>query len=90
MGGGAERGVRAVSLHKTPLFKRILKLARRFAGIQDELVGATGELANIAEAYEAERRLCIRCGTPLDAELRCPACFEREGAGRAEVKTDER
>jgi len=77
MGSGAKRGFGAVTLYKTPLFKRIIKLARRFAGIQNELTGATGELADIAEAYVAERRLCIRCGTPLDAELRCPACFER-------------
>lgn len=89
MGRRAERGVGAVSLHKTPLFKRIIRLARRFAGIQDELTGATGELADIAEVYIAERGLCIRCGTPLDEELRCPACFEREGAGQEEVTDDE-
>ena len=74
-----------MSLHKTPLFKRMIKLAKRFAGIQDELTGATGELAHIAEAYIEERGLCLRCGTQLDEELRCPACFERDGAGGPEV-----
>jgi len=71
-----------MTLHKTSLFKRMLKLARRFAGIQNELTGATGELAEITEAYAEERKVCIRCGTPLDESLRCPACFERDGAGK--------
>lgn len=73
-----------MTLHKTILFKRMIALARRFAKITDDLIGLRGELVEIAESYIAERRLCIRCGTPLDEELRCPACFEREGASRSD------
>lgn len=78
-----------MTLQKTALFKRMIALARRFAKITDDLVGLRGELVEIAESYTAERRLCIRCGTPLDEELRCPACFEREGAGGSEDEDDE-
>lgn len=73
-----------MSLQKSTLFKRMIALARRFAKITDELIGLRGELVEIAESYDTERRLCVRCGTPLDETLRCPACFEREGASRSE------
>lgn len=73
-----------MTFQKTPLFKRMIALAKRFAKITDDLVGLRGELVEIAESYNGERRLCIRCGTPLDEELRCPACFERDGASKSE------
>jgi len=66
-----------VVFKKTRLYLRIITLARRVNAIINELTGVQGELADIAESYEAERRLCARCGSPLDAELRCPVCCAR-------------
>jgi hypothetical protein len=73
-----------MSLHKSPLFERMIKLAKRFARLADDLTGARGELVDIAESYADERKLCLRCGTRLDTEGRCPACFERDGASKSD------
>jgi len=67
-----------VTLHETPLFKRMIALAKRLAALCDELIGARGELVEIAESYAEERKLCIRCGHALDRDLRCPECDKRE------------
>lgn len=75
-------------MQKTTLFKRMLALAKRFSKITDDLVGLRGELVEIAELYYTERGLCIRCGMPLDEDMRCPACFERDGASRSEDEND--
>lgn len=57
----------------------MLKVQQRMASHDEE------QNTGIAEAHVDERKLCIRCGTPLGADLRCPACFERDGAGGPEV-----
>ncbi|MBN2389296.1 MAG: hypothetical protein JXR84_01150 [Anaerolineae bacterium] len=67
-----------MKLQKSPLFKRMIALAKRLAVLCDELTGARGELVKIAESYADERKLCIRCGTPLDEDMRCPVCCKRE------------
>lgn len=67
-----------MEFHKTRLYRRIIALARRIGDIIDELTGVKGELADIAEAYETERRICPRCGARLDAEGRCPVCCPQE------------
>jgi len=45
------------------------------------------ELAGVCvqgvDGYQAKRRACLRCGTILDENERCPACFERDGAGKS-------
>ena len=68
-----------MELHKTRLYRRIIALARRLNDLIDELTGVKGELAKIAESYDAERRLCPRCGNKLDAEGHCQVCYPREG-----------
>jgi hypothetical protein len=75
---------------KSRLFRRIIALAKRLGGLSDDLVGAKGDLAQIAEDYETERRLCLRCGTPLDAELRCSVCYKRDHLGRGDVEEGDR
>lgn len=78
-----------MTLQKTVLFKRMIALAKRFAKITDDLVGLRGELVEIAESYNAERKLCLRCGTLLDEDMRCPACLERDSANISEVIEDD-
>lgn len=70
---------------KSRLFRRILAIAKRVGGISDDLIGVKGDLADVAEAYEAERKLCMRCGNTLDAELRCPVCYKSDHLGKDDV-----
>lgn len=67
-------------IEKTWLFKRLIALAKRLAKLTDELIGVRGELVDIAEAYESEHKLCVRCGAQLDNELRCPECSHESEA----------
>jgi len=71
---------------KSTLAKRIVEIAKRLRKLVDELFASVGELAQVAEDYERERALCLRCGAPLDAKGRCPVCFERD---RAKLENDE-
>jgi tRNA(Ile2) C34 agmatinyltransferase TiaS len=64
--------------HKTRLYRSIITVARRIGNIIDELTGVKGELADIAEDYETERRTCPRCGALLDETGRCPVCRSQE------------
>ena len=73
-----------MKLGKSRLYRRIVALARRMADSSDELTGMRGELSDISESYDTERRLCVRCGGPLDNELRCPACAAQNGLHRKE------
>jgi len=71
-------------MFSTRVRRRLYSVARRLADLIDELTGVRGEIGNVIELYENERKVCPCCAACLDKDGNCPLCFSSQEVQKEE------